>query len=204
MIEINLLPPEKRVKKREPMKLPSLPVIPVAVGIIGFVIALQVVLMLFIQIKSASLASIKRKIDTISKSNQEAMTTDVALRDITSKVDIIDKLSNMKFNVAKKLNEISDSLVSGVWLRSLDIKKGESPGEPGILRQSLILEGSSMAGGETEEGSVGKFVNSLKDNTSFSSDFDDIELAKVERKKIRNTEVLDFVIICHFKKGKGL
>jgi len=204
MIEINLLPPNLRVKKREPMKLPSLPVIPIAAGLIGFLIAIQILLLFFIQIKNASNSSLKKKTTSLAASNKEAMGIDDSLREISSKVEVIDKLSNSRFNVAKKLNDLSDSLVSGVWLRSVDVKKGESPNEPGLSRETLVIEGSSIISGESAEGAIGKFVNSLKENGSFSSDFDNIEIAKEERKKVQNTEIMDFVVICHFKKGRGL
>lgn len=204
MIEINLLPPNLRVKKKEPMKLPSLPIIPIAAGIVCLLFAIQVLLWFFIQVKSVSRDSLKKKVASIAASNKETMSIDSSLREISSKVEAIDKLSNSRFNVAKKLNDLSDLMVSGVWLRSIDVKKGESLNEPGVLRETLVIEGSSVISGESAEGAIGKFVNSLKENESFASDFDDIELAKKVERKVQNTEIMDFVIICHFKRGRGL
>ncbi|MDD4879328.1 MAG: hypothetical protein PHR22_02590 [Candidatus Omnitrophica bacterium] len=204
MIEINLLPPHLRVRKKEPMKLPSLPVIPVAAGIVIFLFAIQVLLWIFIQVKTVSRDSLKKKAASIAASNKEAINIDNTLKDISSKVAIVDKLSGSRFGLAKMLNNISDSMTSGVWLRSIDIKKGESPAEPGILSEVLIIEGSSVIFGGTDEYTIGKFVNSLKENESFSSDFDNIEIAKEERRKVQNTEIMDFIVMCHFKKGKGL
>ena len=204
MIEINLLPPHLRVRRRDPMKLPSLPVIPVAAGIVVLLFAVQVLLWFFIQVKSVSRDSLKKKIASIAATNKEAINIDNTLRDISSKVDVIDKLSGSRFNLGRKLNDISDSLVSGVWLRSLSIKKSETPNEPGSLKETLVIEGSDILSSEAGEAAIGKFVNSLKENASFSSDFDEIEIAKEERKKVQNTEIMDFIIICHFKKGKGL
>lgn len=204
MIEINLLPENLRAKKKEPMKLPSLPIIPVAAGVVCLLIVIQILLWLFIQVKSVSRDSLKKKIALIADSNKDAMAIDGSLREISSRVEVVGKLLNSRFDVAKKLNDLSDSMVSGVWLRSIDVKKGESSSEPGILRETLLIEGSNIVIGDSGEGSISRFVNSLKENESFSSDFDDIELAKVERKKVQNTEIMDFVIICHFKKGRGL
>ena len=204
MIEINLLPPDLRVRKREPMKLPSLPILPVAAGVVCLLIAIQVLLWLFIQVKGVSRDSLKRKAASIAASNKDAMSIDSSLREISSKVETVDKLLNSRFNVAKKLNEISDSMISSVWLRSIDVKKSETPNEPGVLNETLVIEGSSVTSGDTGEVAIGKFVNSLKENESFSSDFDNVELAKVERKKVQNTEIMDFIVICHFKKGRGL
>ena len=204
MIEINLLPPHLRVRKREPVKLPSLPIIPVVAGTVIFLFALQVLLWFFIQVKGVSRDSLKKKIASIAASNKEAITVDNTLKEISSKVDIIDKLSGSRFNLARKLNDISDSLVPGVWLRSLSVKKNETPNEPGSLKETLVIEGSNMISGEAGEAAIGKFVNSLKENESFSSDFDEIEIAKEERKKLQKAEIMDFIVICHFKKGKGL
>lgn len=204
MIEINLLPPELRVKKKEPMKLPSLPIIPAAAGVVCLLIAIQVLLWFFIQVKSVSRDSLKKKVALIAASNKDAMSIDSSLREISSKVEVVDRLSNARFNVAKKLNEISDSMVSGVWLRSLDVKKAAALNEPGVFKETLVIEGSRIISGGSAEGAIGKFVNSLKENASFLSDFDNIEIAKEERKKVENIEIMDFVIICHFKKGKGL
>lgn len=201
MIEINLLPPNLRVKKKESMKLPSFPIIPIAAGAICLLIAIQVLLLFFIQIKSVSRDSLKKKITLLSASNKEAMVIDKSLKEISSKVEVADKLSNARFNVAKKLNDISDSMVSGVWLRNLDVKKGTAPGVSG---ETLVIEGSSLIIGGSAEGAIGKFVNSLKENASFVSDFDNIEIAKQELKKVENTEIMDFVVVCYFKKGRGL
>lgn len=204
MIEINLLPPDLRVKKKEPFKLPSLPIIPIVAGAVGVLVVIQILMLLFIQVKGVSSNSLKKKIALISSANKEAINIDNSLREIASKADVIDKLTNSRFNLARKLNDLSDSMVSGIWLRTIDVKKGEAIGEPGILRELWVLEGSSLVSGKSQEAPIGKFVNSLKENTSFSSDFGEIELAKVERKKVQNTEIMNFVIICHFKKGKGL
>jgi len=207
MIEINLLPPNLRVKKKESAKLPSLPslpIIPIAAGIVAFLVFLQVLLLFFIQTKAMCLDSIKKKITSISNSNKEVMDIDSRLKEISSKAEIIDKLAASRFCVARKLNELSDSMIQGVWLRNIDIRKSEPAGETGVSKELLLIEGSDIVLGDNKEGAIGKFVNSLKENESFASDFDNIEIAKEELKKVRDTEIMDFVIICHFKKGKGL
>ncbi len=186
------------------MRLPSVPVIPIAAGIVILLLAIQVLLWFFIQVKSVSRDSLKKKLTTIAASNKEAINTDNTLKDISSKFEMIDKLAGARFNLARKMNDLSDSLVSGVWLRSLNIRKSETPNEPGSLKETLVIEGSNIISGEAGEAAIGKFVNSLKENASFSSDFDEIEIAKEERKKLQKTEVMDFIVICHFKKGKGL
>lgn len=204
MIEINLLPVQVRARKREQSDLPSLPIIPIAVSIVALLVLLQVLLFLMAQFKGGALFSLKKKNEKIRIVNVEAVSLDESVKVLSSKVEVIDKLRGSRFSLARKLSDLSDAMVTGVWLRSIDVKKGDVPGEPGILREVLVIDGSSVVSEEKDDGSIGKFVNSLKDNTSFSDDFDEIELSKFERKKIKNTEILDFIIICHFKKGRGL
>lgn len=204
MIEINLLPEKLRVKKKQALALPALPVIPIVIGVIGFLIVLQLILAVLVQAKKAVFNSLNGKYSSISASHVQAATLENDLKNLSYKIDTVEKLSASRFKVSKKLNDLSDLTVPGVWLRSIDIRKGESPSEPGVLREALVIEGSSTVSGEKEDGSIGRFVNSLKESAPFSEDFSEIELTRVERKKIRNTEVMDFIVICTFKKGKGL
>jgi hypothetical protein len=204
MIEINLLPEKLRVKKRQALALPTLPIIPIVIGIVGLLVAIQLLLTVVVQARKVVFNSLNGKYSSISASYLQATTLEGNLKDLTNKIDTAERLSGSRFKAAKKLNDLSDSMIPGVWLKSLEVKKGESPSEPGILRETLVIEGSTIVSGEREDGYIGKFVNSLKENASFSEDFSGIELTKVERKKIRNTEVLDFIILCTFKKGRGL
>lgn len=204
MIEINLLPEKLRVKKKQSMEISALPFIPIAIAAAGLLIAVQLILIVWVQAKQVAFDSLSKKYSSISSSNLQAMTLDSNLKEISSKVEAVDKLLNSRFQLARKLNDLSDSVVSGIWLKSVDIKKGQAGNAPGALREALVIEGSSVVSGERADGYIGSFITSLKDNASFSEDFEEIELSKVERAKIRNTEIMDFVIIGHFKKGRGL
>jgi Tfp pilus assembly protein PilN len=204
MIKINLLPEELRVRKKQALAFPALPVMPIVIGVVGFLIALQLILAVLVHVKKAVFNSLNGKYSSISTSHVQAAALENDLKDLSYKVDTVEKLSISRFKMSKKLNDLSNLTVPGVWLRSIDIRKGESPSEPGVLREALIIEGSSTVSGEKEDGSIGRFVNSLKENAPFSEDFSEIELTKVERKKIRSTEVMDFIVICTFKKGRGL
>ncbi len=204
MIEINLLPERLRVKKKESMKLPSLPILPVVIGAVAFLVAFQIILIVIIQFQNGAKASLTNKYASGLTSNLQAQDLENSVKDLSFKVDSLEKLSNSRLKFAKKLNGLSDCVVPGVWFRSIDVKKGEAAAEPGILRQALVIEGSSVVSGDKEDGYIGKFVNSLKDNKTFSEDFDDIQLTKVERVKIADTEIMDFAVVCFFKKGRGI
>ncbi len=204
MIEINLLPEELRKQKRQLLKLPRVPALPFVAGVIGVLIVIQFLLAIAIQAKKVTLNSLNKKYALISASALKAGALENSLKGFSSKIVAVDNLSSLRFNWARKLNDLSDSVVSGIWLRKVYIKKAESLGQTFQSRQPLMIEGSSTVPGEAGPDAVGKFVNSLKGNSSFSEDFDEVELIVVERRKIRHTEVIDFIIACHFRTGGGL
>lgn len=204
MIEINLLPEALRVKKKRVLTLPNLPLIPIGIGIAVFLIIIHLILITGIQVKKMVFSSLNGKFSSLSDSSFSAEALEVKLKDVSSKVGIVENILNSRFHMAKKLNDLSDSVVSGIWLKDIEVKKEEVPFEKRDVKESLAIEGSSIISGAGADGFIGKFVNSLKENASFSADFDEIELSSVERAKIKGTEIMNFVIICHFKKGKGL
>lgn len=204
MIEINLLPEGLRKKKAKHLKIPRLPAVPIISAIVGFLILIQIILVLAVQVKKATLSSLNKKFTSISAGSAEAKILEDKLKELLAKVDAVEKLTSSRFDWAENLNDLSDSLVSGIWLRSLYIKKVDAGISTTTPKQLLIIEGSSIVSGEREAGCVGEFVNSLKENKEFSESFHEIELTRVVRRKIRHTEAIDFIITCYFKEGKGL
>lgn len=226
MIEINLLPEELR--KKEAFRLPKLPIIPIAISVIGVLILLQLLLLFLIQARKTTLNSLNNKFSSIALSAIEAEALKNKMDSLSGKVKMMETLNASRFIWSKKMNDISDSMVSGIWLRSLYIEKEKmegtgmpvvmpppqagQPGMPPELPKAptpkafLILEGSALVQEGKEPGTVGKFVSALKENKSFFEDFDEIELRGVERKTVgqsSNTEVIDFKISCRFKEGRG-
>lgn len=229
MIEINLLPEELR--KKEAFRLPKLPIIPIAIAIIAVIVLLQALLLALIQARKATLNSLSNKFSSIALSSVEAEALKNKIDNLSGKVKIMETLSASRFIWSKKMNDVSDSMVSGIWLRSLYIEKEKAEGAgmpvvmppqqmggagqagipPELLKAAapkafLILEGSALVQEGKEPGTVGKFVTALKDNKSFFEDFDEIELRGVERKTVgqsSNTEVIDFKISCRFKEDRG-
>lgn len=226
MIEINLLPEELR--KKEGLKLPKLPIIPIAIAIVAVLVLVQALLLALIQARKATLNSLNNKFSSIALSSVEAEALKNKIDNLSGKVKMMETLSASRFIWSKKMNDVSDSMVSGIWLRSLYIEKEKmegatmpmampppqagQPGMPPELPKAptpkafLILEGSALVQEGKEPGTVGKFVTALKENKSFFEDFDEIELRGVERKTVgqsSNTEVIDFKISCRFKEGGG-
>ncbi len=203
MIEINLLPEELRKKKGlKELEIERLAAMPVVLIVIASLIVAQLLLALMIQVKKASLNSLNKKLSSISTLSSETRKSEDELKEALIKIGIVEELTRLRFKWAKKLNDLSDSVVSGIWLRSVNIKKAGLTAQPEGERRAFVIEGSSLILGEGESRAVGNFVNALKENASFSQNFDEIELTKVERRKIKETELMDFIITPYFKEKR--
>ena len=84
---------------------------------------------------------------------------------------------------AQKLNIISDSLPKGVWLKRLALDDGV-----------LFIEGSAISKQQKEMINAHSFTSLLKEDKSFLTHLNDLELGSVQRQKIQNLEVADFLI----------
>jgi len=229
MIEINLLPQEMR--KKEPrfksiefgeIDFKSLPLKNIAIVAVTGLIGLHLLLFAGGTYSKSKAAALSKNYDSISAQNKEALNLKEQVDLIHRKVSAIDELMVKRFGWAKKLNDLSDSVTPGIWISSLeyDEKSGErtiqlaqKPGngkdkaptpkksvEKTIIKY-LIISGYASSMGEQGTALIGKFIQSLKDNPGFYTDFYDIELASIRAEKIKDQEVMSFKLTCLFKGG---
>ncbi len=219
MIEINLLPPEIKRRKRK-IELPDISFLPIAAGLLGVVIIIHLSLGITLALKAKSLKRFERKWETMLPNKQEADRMKSELTAMRGKIDAIDKLIKNRRSWARRLNDISDAMIPGVWLNKLWLENrviiqepvvksdtGEVGGkvkatkaEPKkIVIRSLHLNGSAIAAGGEETATIGKFIRGLKDNENFFSDFKDIESASIQRTQLKEEEIMDFELIGYFR-----
>lgn len=225
MIEINLLPPE--LKKKEPrfravdlgnFNLEKIPVLTIAVSFVGLLIGIQVILFLIGIYTKNNLDYVSKRITDISPQKQEADRLKVQADKITRKVGAINELMGNAFSWSKKLNDLSDSVTPGIWLSELSYEEraseisvddDSSSANSGRRTNSkkkvkkifkyLIISGYASSMGEQGTALIGKFIQSLKDNRNFYSDFDSIELGSIKSAKFEAHEVMSFKITCLFR-----
>lgn len=219
MIEINLLPPEIKKRKRK-IELPDVSFLPIVAGLLGVVIMIHLSLGMILALKAKSLKRLERKWETILPDEQVAGRMKSELTAMKSKIDAIDKLMKNRRSWARRLNDISDSMIAGVWLNKLwlenrvitrePVVKSDTGGSGGkvketktepkkIVIRSLHLAGSVIAAGGEETATIGKFIRGIKDNENFFSDFKDIESASIQRTKLKEEEIMNFELIGYFK-----
>lgn len=224
MIEINLLPDDmkqKVVKKTgfkpdiSALDLKSLPLFKIGAVAIGLFVLLNAVLFMSL----VGLKNRKKAMEAVSlklaPQKQLADTLKSQAQQINRKIASIDELMVKRFRWAQKLNELSNSMIPGIWLSALsyDEKIGERQARPSssdknkkaaasserTLLRYLVLTGYASSKGEEGTALIGKFIQNLKDNKDFYSDFSDVELGSIKSDKYDAQEVMSFRITCLFK-----
>lgn len=227
MIEINLLPQELR--KKEPrfksiefgeFDIKNLPLVNMAITAAVILLSVHILLFAVGAYSKSRIADLRKRYDTILPQKQEAMNLKTQIDLMNKKVTAIDELMVKRFSWARKLNELSDSVTPGIWLSSLEYdekmsehsvqlvpKPSNGKGKVGATKQStertmskyMIISGYASSMGEQGTALIGKFIQSLKDNQAFYSDFNDIELGSIKSERVQDQEVMSFKITCMFK-----
>lgn len=187
MIEINLLPPERRKKTLE---LPKFPLLPVGMGILGILVTVNFTLGLMVGRRNAQIKRLTEEWELNLPLKQQADAISSTINELRTKKEVMDSLIGRRFLWSKKLNLLSDLIPRGIWLTRLSLD------EKGDLR-FLTLEGVAMPlKGQEMVTLVTKFMDALKEDKEFFEGFEAIELGPIKRKKVEKIEVMKFTLVC--------
>ena len=169
---------------------------------------------------SARFKAMTQKSNKLLPGRKESERLKAELEVINRKAQSIDVLMANRFSWARELNDLSDSIVQGIWLT--DINYAEKPAEVSAEAKAepvrsggkkaaakvseknknvgyLNISGYASSMGEQGTALVGKFIKGMKDNPSFSSSFSEIKLESIKAEKFLDQEVMSFKITCQFK-----
>ncbi len=195
MIEINLLPSEMRKRKLE---LPEIPLIPVGVGILCVFVIGSLILGLVVHRKNSQLKILRREWEQKLPLKKEADGLKAEIERLRRKKALLENLSKRRFLWSAKLNSLSDLIPMGIWLTELSLDEmGET--------KFLTLEGIAMPfKGQEMVALVTGFMETLKNDKTFFSGLEEIELGPIERIKVEEaeTEVMRFSLICRLEKER--
>ncbi len=214
MIEINLLPESLRRKETARIAMPEIPIKKSLYLVGGAVAVIQILLTLFAFYVQLELISVHRKIAVIEARNKEVVRQKAETVGLTNRMKEIRSLTARKFYWTSLLNELSNSMTKGIWLRNLYVVEEEARAVPAKVEKDkkavvkaperekyLVLEGTAIGAGQ-ETAFIGKFLKELKDNSFFTQTFQEIKPSDINQKRIGEHEVYDFMIRCQFKKDK--
>ena len=192
MIEINLLPEEIRRQKKIYFKFDLADIARVkflAGGIFAGAMALLVIIpALGANIRKHQILELLEKEKNImpQKTSVEAINSEIAVLKV--KLNALDDITKRRFLWSRKLNELSDLVLPGIWFNRIGAE----------LDNNLTIEGSVISKNEEAMASVGKFIKNIKDAKLFFGDFSDIKLESVQRKNIDKKDVVEFKIVLYF------
>jgi Tfp pilus assembly protein PilN len=194
MIEINLTPLALRKKKKSQVLLKGLnipweAVIGLGGGLVVFLILIHTILLCVNIQQIARHKGLEKKWDALlpSKENVDGVVNE--LRVLQGKQKAAEGvLFEDKVRWSQTLNALSESLPPGVWIKRISLEEG-----------LFSVEGSAVATEVEGMINVHKFTARLKKEKKFLDDFTDLELGSIQRRKIKHTDLADFVITMRLK-----
>ena len=200
MIEIDLLPKEFRRKKMIPFgRIFNARAV---FAVLGCLILLHLFIRAVTFTNTRRLAKLKKSWQELSPKKAKIDQLKVDLTKIDKKVPLIEQLISSRVLWSKKLNRISDLIVTGIWLAKITLEEQETTTK-GVSSTCLIIRGSAASRTKDEPALIGRFMQNLKDDPSFSIDFAEIELGPIKKRQIAQTEVMDFILLCWFKPNRA-
>ncbi|MCD4781482.1 MAG: PilN domain-containing protein [Candidatus Omnitrophica bacterium] len=194
MIEINLVPSNLRKDRKKSLLSSGLNIpLEIIIGLGGGFFILLIIAhigLLFVNMTKINqhkklqaqwneMAPKKTNIDNVIKEMRRLKGTEEVLREMTMGNRVL---------WSEKLNLISDSVPTGVWLRKIALTK-----------KVLFVEGSAISKQNKEMINVHTFTSELQKDAGFLRGFVDIDLGSIQRRKIKLIEVADFVMTTKLK-----
>lgn len=195
MIEINLLPIEFRAKKE--FSFEQIFKTKIIFTVLAYFILFHLLLHIVAFVNTKRLNILKNNWRALSSKEEKIDQLKDELSKIDEKIPLIEQLISNRVLWSKKMNQLSNQIISGIWLNKLGIEKRKTA--EGEFLECLIIRGSAASRTKDEPALIGRFMQNLKDDPSFSSDFTEIELGPIKKRLIEQTEIMDFVLNCWFK-----
>ena len=187
MIELNLLPEELRKKKKR-FELPEIPFIPIGIALIVTLVVIQLLLSGWIATTEAQISSLEKTWQDLVPKKTDLEKIKKKISATSKKAQAIEYLIDKRMSWARLLNELSDSVTSNIWLTSLSYNE-----------LTLTISGSASGKGEEATAYIARFIQSLKDNSGFFKNFNDVELISIKQGSVADQDVMDFKLACRFK-----
>jgi Tfp pilus assembly protein PilN len=183
MIEINLLPPELKIKQAkaasfDPRYLVYL--LPLVVGVLLFI---HVALGMYALLRGYQLGALNRQWQKIAPQRQELDTFKKQYEAVAEDTKIAATLASWNINWSEKLNKLSLALPQGVWFQNLSVTPKE-----------LVLKGAVVSLEKQEMVLLNKFLDGLKKDQGFIKNFKSLEVTSFQVRTIGSFDTLEFTL----------
>lgn len=199
MAIINLLPDAKahpKKLKKEPTEDSSVKRLKIFIFILVFLSILTsggwYALSTQIKAKQDEMSLLNKKSSALKTGHNEIEKLKKLKKETEEKLSFYEKILEDNILWSKKLSLIGKNISPQVWLTSIHTET--SP------KKMLVIRGSATSLVESEIiDSISQFVERLKNENIFSSDFSIIKLGPLISAKKGTLEIMDFSLFCEFK-----
>lgn len=183
MIEINLLPEEAKIKlKKHASSAAAKQVYKVISLVVALVILVHLGLFAALTVKNMQYNSLNKKWKTL-RPQLESVEEFRGSGGSYVGGDAIQQLVAKRVNWGIKLNKLSLNLPNGVWFNELF-----------VTGKNFKINGSVVSLQKDEMGMINQFIDNLKKDSGFYSDFTNLELNSADSEEIGGYQVTNFGI----------
>jgi len=202
MIEINLLPAEykKEIKSLEE----KLPINLILLSLNGLLFVILLVVSAFTFGRSITLHALNTRLKNLAPDQQKIIAIQQKIENFKKENELFISLFTPQVVWSKILNKLSDLSVNGIWLSRLSLEDeaqalARDRNLPTtVVSKYILISGTAVSRYRDEMVVIGDFIGRLKSDASFAGDFKNIEIESVVRRRIVDTEVMDFTLNCKF------
>lgn len=204
MLEINLLPKEKRrARKRRVKGRNNFWFIPALASSLILLFALHGSLFLYLRGIRTQVADLESKYESLGPKQQRTASLAKRLQDSESRIESLKEIVEREPKWTDILSGLGKAVVANVWL--FEFSDG-TPQRSNILsdgasKRFFLIRGYALGGSEAATSTVARFITSLEREEDFIKHFRNIDLENMHSQTIEGEEVMMFVLRCDFKEG---
>lgn len=151
--------------------------------------------------------NINKKLNFLVEANRQVIAQKSEISLATETLNELNQISQRSFYWANLISDMVNSVTQGVWLNRVTIENGQKfaldakPDASSEAVKLLKIEGVSVGAGQESE-YVADFVKQMREKETIREVFEDVQLTSIQQRKIKNTDVYDFRVMCVFRKDK--
>lgn len=183
MIEINLLPPELKIKKQRFLDLEPKIFLKLSLLFLGLLVFVHLYLAVWGIFKGSQFSRLNGEWQKLAPQRKELDKFKQDYEFLSQDSRVIQQLALQRINWSEKLNKLSLSLPSGVWFNEITIS-----------RKDFTLKGSAVSLKKDEMSLINRFIQGLKNDAEFFKDFNALELNSFQVKTVGGYDTVEFIL----------
>jgi len=189
MIKLNFIPEQQRrpsagIVGQEFGGIPGEVIVAVLAAVAAFFIFMHIALATITVYQLAAHKILEVRWNGMAADKKVCAEVADELKGLQAKMNSVRPITSVQqIHWTKLLNELSDSVPKGVWLREIIFEKG-----------SMAIYGSSVSKMQTEMVETGNFVAALKEKSSIKEGFTGVDIDSIQSRENSPVSIADFTL----------